>query len=305
MWSFALRRLLLAVAVSLTLSIVTFVLLNTATDPAAALAGADATQEQIENIRRQYGLDRPLAAQYLGWLGGIVRGDLGQSWYWRQPVLELVAHHAPSTLLLAIMAVGVTVLVALPLGILAALRPGTWADRIALGTAVAAQAVPTFWLGLMVILVFAVQLGWFPVSGDDSLRHFVLPALVLGMVSVPSVMRLTRTGLLDAMDADYIRTARAKGLQPLRVILAHAMPNAMLPVVSVLAVQLGGKLGGSVITETVFAINGLGKMAIESIRASDLPTVQMLVFVFGLTFVVLNFTADLINAWLDPRLRVQ
>jgi peptide/nickel transport system permease protein len=303
MWRFAVRRLGLALAVTLTLSVVTFILLNTASDPAAALAGADASSEQIEAIRKQYGLDRPLTVQYADWLGGLLRGDLGQSWYWRQPVVSLVAQHAPVTILLALMAVGVTVLVALPLGIVAALRPGTWIDRFALGFAVAAQALPTFWFGLMAILIFSLALGWFPVSGEETLWHFVLPAMVLGLVSVPSVMRLTRAGLLDALEADFIRTARAKGLLPLRVLLRHALPNALLPVVSVLAVQLGGKLGGSVVTETVFAINGLGKMAIESIRAADLPAVQMLVFVFGLTFVLLNLVADLINAWLDPRIR--
>jgi peptide/nickel transport system permease protein len=304
MLRFAYRRLLLACAVTLTLSVITFVLLYSATDPAAAIAGEDATHERVAQIRRELGLDRPLVVQYLDWLRGVLGGNLGQSWYWRQPVSHLILSHAPVTILLSFMAIAVTIVIALPLGIVAALRPNSMVDRFAVSFAVAAQAVPTFWLGLVFIVVFALQLRWFPVSGDATLAHFVMPAVVLGLVSVPAVMRLTRTGLLDVLSSDYIRTARAKGVRPGRLIRRHALRNALLPVVSVLAVQLGNKLGGSVVTESVFAINGLGRLALESILAADLPTVQMLVFVFALIFLVLNFLSDLVNAWLDPRIRI-
>jgi peptide/nickel transport system permease protein len=301
---FILQRLGLAVLVTLTLSVVTFVLLFYATDPAAALAGGEATQERIAQIREELGLNRPMYVQYLDWLSGVLQGNLGTSWYWKQPVLDLLKQHALPTIILSLMAIVVTVIVAIPLGMSAALRPNSLIDRFAVAFAVSAQAVPTFWLGLLFIMLFALQLQWFPVSGDSTWKHYVMPAVVLGLVSVPAVMRLTRTGLLDAFSADYIRTARAKGLLPRTVLMRHALRNAILPVVAVLAVQLGNKLGGSVVTESVFAINGLGRLALQSVLAADLPTVQMLVFVFALIFIGLNLLSDLINAWLDPRIRV-
>ncbi|MGE0724506.1 MAG: ABC transporter permease [Alphaproteobacteria bacterium] len=301
---FLLGRLAMAAAVCITLSLVTFVLIYTATDPAAAIAGRDATDEEIDQVRRELGLDRPWPVQYGAWIADLAKGDFGTSWYWKQPVLDLILEAAPTTILLSFMALSVTILVAVPLGVIAALRPGSLVDRLAVSFAVAAQAVPTFWLGLVAIVVFALQLKWVPVSGDASLLHFVLPAVVLGLVSVPAIMRLTRTGLLDALDADFVRTARAKGVGPVAVVWRHALKNAILPIVSLLAVQLGEKLGGSVVTESVFALNGLGRLALQSILAADLPTVQMLVFVFALTFVALNVLADLVNAWLDPRIRI-
>jgi peptide/nickel transport system permease protein len=242
--------------------------------------------------------------QYADWLGSVLRGDLGTSHLWHRRVSELIAAHAPVTIALALSALLITIAIAVPLGIVGALRPNTLADRVALALAVAAQAVPSFWLGLMLIVLFALALPLFPVSGDETWKHFVLPAIVLGMSSVPAVMRLTRTGLLDVMASDYIRTARAKGFGIGQVLLRHAMRNALLPVVGVLAVQLGHKLGGSVVTESVFALNGLGRLALQAIVGGDIPTIQMLVFVFALTFVVLTLAADLLNAWLDPRIRL-
>ena len=303
MLRYVLRRGALAAAVALTVSLATFFLLHAAGDPAAAVAGEEAPPEVVEQIRRDMGMDRPLPVQYLDWLGGAMRGDFGESFYWRKPVGELILEHAPVTIKLALLALLVTILIAIPLGFLAALRPNSWVDRFALVVGVSAQAIPNFWLGLVLIIFLAVLWPIFPVSGDDSWRHFVLPAFVLGTSSVPAMMRLTRAGLLDVMASDYIRTARAKGFFSVRLMVSHAARNAMLPVVSVLAVQLGNKLGGSVITESIFAINGLGRLALESILGADIPTVQMLVFIFALTFVVLTFFADVLNAWLDPRIR--
>ena len=304
MLRYALKRVALALLVALSVSVATFALLNFATDPARAIAGEDAEPQVVEQVRERYGLDRPLPVQYAAWLGGLVRGNLGDSYHWRRPVAELIATHAPKTITLALMSLTVTLVVALPLGIIAALRPNTLIDRMALGTAVAAQAIPNFWLGLMFIIVFSVKLRLFPVSGDTTLLHFVLPCIVLGASSVPAVMRLTRAGLLEVLGSDYIRTARSKGFRGSRLLLRHALRNAMLPVVSVLAIQLGHKLGGSVIVESVFAINGLGRLALTSILGGDIPTVQMLVFIFALTFVLLTLAADLLNAWLDPRIRL-
>jgi peptide/nickel transport system permease protein len=297
-------RGLLALLVAFAVSLAAFFLLNVASDPAQAIAGEDAPPEVVESIRDRYGLDRPLTVRYADWLGGVLTGDFGESYYWHKPVAALVAERSGKTITLALSALSVTILIAIPLGALAALNPNSWIDRIALGVAVSAQAVPNFWLGLIVIILFAVTIPIFPVSGDDSWRHYVLPAFVLGASSVPAVMRLTRTGLIEVMGADYIRTARAKGFRGWQLLRRHALRNALLPVISVLAVQLGQKFGGSVITESIFAINGLGRLALESILGADIPTVQMLIFVFAIVFVVMNLLADILNAALDPRIRI-
>ena len=304
MLRFIAGRLIVVLSVGLTLSIVTFFLLNYVIDPAQAIAGEDALFEEIEQIREQYGFDRSITVRYFEWFTGIFQGDLGESYYWNKPVISLLIDRAPETITLALMSVSVTILISIPLGIMAALNPNSLIDRIALGIAVTAQAVPNFWLGLIMILIFALAFPIFPVSGDKTLFHFVLPSIVLGASSVPAVMRLMRTGLLDVINADYIRTARSSGFYGWRLIFNHALRNALLPVVSVLAVQLGNKFGGSVITESVFAINGLGRLALESILGADIPTVQILVFVFAIIFLFFNLLADILNAYLDPRLRL-
>ncbi|MDO6728998.1 ABC transporter permease [Marinovum sp. 2_MG-2023] len=295
---------LLAILVAFTVSLAAFLLLNVASDPAQAIAGEDATPDVVETIRIRYGLDRPVYERYLSWLAGVATGDFGESYYWHKPVAELVADRADETLTLALSALFVTILIAVPLGALAGLNPNSWIDRAALGVAVSAQAIPNFWLGLIMIILFAVMIPIFPVSGDNTWYHFVLPAIVLGASSVPAVMRLTRTGLIEVMGADYIRTARAKGFRGNALLRRHALRNAILPVISVLAVQLGQKFGGSVITESIFAINGLGRLALESILGADIPTVQMLIFVFAIVFVAMNLLADILNAALDPRIRI-
>jgi len=303
MLRFLVGRLIVVVAVALTLSVVAFFLLNFAVDPAQAIAGEEADLLEIEQVRQRYGFDRPVSVRYVEWLSGLMHGDFGVSYYWNKPVSQLLLDRAPETITLALMAVSVTILIAIPLGCAAALNPNTLIDRFALGVAVSAQAIPNFWLGLMAIILLSVMFPIFPVSGDKTLYHFVLPSIVLGASSVPPVMRLMRTGLMDVLGADYIRTARSKGFYGWRLVTRHAMRNALLPVVSVLAVQLGHKFGGSVITESVFAINGLGRLALESILGADIPTVQILVFVFAFTFLILNLVADALNAYLDPRMR--
>jgi len=304
MLRFALKRLGLAILVALAVSFATFLLLNMATDPAQAIAGENAEPELIEQIRHEYGFDRPFIERYGSWLSDAVRGDFGRSYYWHDSVATLVAKHAPPTIRLALMSIAVTVLLAIPLGVVAALRPNSALDRFSLGVAVSAQAIPNFWLGLMLVILFSVMVPIFPVSGDTTWVHYVLPALVLGTSSVPAVMRLTRAGLIEVMGSDYVRTARAKGYRGASLLMRHAMRNAMLPIVSVLAVQLGQKFGGSVIVESIFAINGLGRLTLQSILGSDIPTVQMLIFIFALVFIVMNFLADVLNALLDPRIRM-
>ena len=294
---------MVVIAVALTLSFITFCLLNVAIDPAQAVAGEEAEALEIEQVRQQYGFDRPILIRYFEWFKAVLTGDLGISYYWNKPVGSLLLERAPETITLALMSVMVRIFIAIPLGICAAINPNSVIDRMCLGVAVSFQAIPNFWLGLVMIIIFSVTFPIFPVSGDKTYFHFILPSIVLGASSVPPVMRLMRTGLLDVMEADYIRTARSNGFFGWKLILNHAMRNALLPVVSVLAVQLGHKFGGSVITESVFSINGLGRLALESILGADIPTVQILVFVFAFTFLILNLLADILNAYLDPRLR--
>ena len=305
MLKFILKRLALGLSVAFTVSLATFLLLNLAADPAAMVAGEDATQDAIEQIRVQFGFDRPLYVRFFEWLGSIMTGDFGDSYYWKQPVFDLLVDRAPVTLTLAAGALTVTVVVGLTLGVLAALKPNGWLDRFALSFGTAAQAIPNFWLGLILIILLGVMFPILPVSGDTSWKHFVLPCLVLGTSSVPQVLRLTRTGMIEVLGSDYIRTARAKGFRPRQILFHHALRNALLPVVSVITIQIGYKLGGSVITETVFALNGLGRLAYESILGADVPTVQMLVFFFALIFIILSILGDILNAWLDPRMRVE
>jgi|TARA_B100000242_G_scaffold97532_1_gene66990 peptide/nickel transport system permease protein len=303
MLKFISGRFMVVIAVALTLSFITFFLLNVAIDPAQAVAGEEAEALEIEQVRQQYGFDRPILIRYFEWFKAVLTGDLGISYYWNKPVGSLLLERAPETITLALMSVMVTIFIAIPLGICAAINPNSVIDRMCLGVAVSFQAIPNFWLGLVMIIIFSVTFPIFPVSGDKTYFHFILPSIVLGASSVPPVMRLMRTGLLDVMEADYIRTARSNGFFGWKLILNHAMRNALLPVVSVLAVQLGHKFGGSVITESVFSINGLGRLALESILGADIPTVQILVFVFAFTFLILNLLADILNAYLDPRLR--
>ena len=304
MLKFISGRFVVVIAVALTLSFITFCLLNVAIDPAQAVAGEEAEALEIEQVRQQYGFDRPILIRYFEWFKAVLTGDLGISYYWNKPVGSLLLERAPETITLALMSVMVTIFIAIPLGICAAINPNSVIDRMCLGVAVSFQAIPNFWLGLVMIIIFSVTFPIFPVSGDKTYFHFILPSIVLGASSVPPVMRVMRTVLLDVMEADYIRTARSNGFFGWKLILNHAMRNALLPVVSVLAVQLGHKFGGSVITESVFSINGLGRLALESILGADIPTVQILVFVFAFTFLILNLLADILNAYLDPRLRL-
>jgi peptide/nickel transport system permease protein len=305
MLKFILKRLVLGLAVAFTVSLATFLMLNLAADPAAMVAGEDATQEAIEQIRAQYGFDRPLYVRFFEWMGQLVTGDFGNSYYWKQPVFDLLINRAPVTLTLAAGALTVTIVLGLTLGVLAALKPNGWLDRFALSFGTAAQAVPNFWFGLILIILLGVTFPIFPVSGDSTWMHFVLPCFVLGTSAVPQVLRLTRTGMIEVLGSDYIRTARAKGFRPRQILFRHALRNALLPIVSVITIQIGYKLGGSVITESVFALNGLGRLAYESILGADIPTVQMLVFFFALVFIILSILGDILNAWLDPRMRVE
>ena len=289
----------------LTASLISFMLTRVSGDPAIALAGEGASHEEIEFVRKQYGFDRPLVVQYVEWIGRALQGDLGESPYLKQPVTEMIRERIGVTMTLGICALMFAVLLAIPLGILAAIRPNTWIDRFALTLSVLGQAMPSFWFGLIMIIIFGVMLRWLPISGSDTPLHFVMPVIALGYYATPAFMRLTRSGMLEVLASDHIRTARAKGLKWGKILFKHALRNAIIPVIALAAVQLGFMLGGSFIIESVFALHGIGYLALVSISRSDLPVVQALVLLLALIYVVLTFIGDILNAFIDPRIRVQ
>ena len=301
---YTIKRFGLAVLVAVTVSLVSFMLIRLSGDPAIALAGENATSEEIELIRIQYGFDRPIIIQYLSWGGRVLQGDFGESPYFRQPVTRIIGDRIGVTLKLGLMALIFAVVVSIPMGVLASIRPNTWIDRIALTISVMGQAMPAFWFGLIMIIVLGVWFRLLPISGTDTLAHFVMPTIALGYYGIPAFMRLTRSGMLEVLSSDHIRTARAKGLRWGRVLFKHALRNAIIPVVALAAVQLGFMLGGSIVIETVFALHGIGYLAWESIARSDLPVVQAIVLLLSMIFVALTLLSDIINAFLDPRIRV-
>lgn len=301
---FTLKRLGLAVLVTLTVSLLSFSLLFMSGDPASAIAGENANATDIEAIRVLYGFDRPFMVQYVDWLSGALTGDFGQSYYFKLPVSTLIADRLSTTMLLGVCGISFALLTAIPLGVLAAMRPNSLIDRGALFLSVMGQAMPSFWFGLVLIVIFSIQLGWLPPSGSSSWKHFIMPTIVLGYYAMPAIMRLTRAGMLEVLNADYIRTARAKGASETRVMFKHALRNAVVPVVSLAAVQMGFMLGGSIVVESIFALHGAGYLAWESISRNDLPTVQALILIFSCFYIVFTFLSDLANAWLDPRIRV-
>ncbi|CAN5640927.1 ABC transporter permease [soil metagenome] len=303
MLGYFLQRLGLAALVCLTVSILAFFLLNASGDVVAAIAGEEATPEQIAGLRAELGLDRPWPLRYLEWLANAAVGDFGRSLFFRETVANLILHRLPNTLQLAAMSLGVMLTLAIPLGMLAAFRPNTWLDRLALSIAVLGQAMPNFWFGLILIVVFALNLGIAPASGSSTTGHFILPAIALGYYATPPVMRLTRAGMIEVLGSDYIRTAYAKGLSTRYVLFKHALRNAIIPVVALTAVQFGNMLGGSIVIETVFGIQGVGYLAWESISRLDLPVVQAILLIVAMFYIALVLVSDLLNAWLDPRIR--
>lgn len=303
MLRFFLKRLLVALLVALAVSSISFSLAYLSGDPAIAIAGAGGSDKDAELIRHLYGFDRPIFVQYADWIGQALQGNLGTSYYFNMPVSQIIGERIPVTLTLGTVSFIVAMLVGLPLGILAALKPNGLLDRIVLLIAVSGQAVPSFWLGLILIVIFGVWLNVVPISGADSWTGFILPVVVLSYYAIPALMRLMRASMIEVLQTNYVRTARSKGLGMPTVILRHALRNAILPLVSVAAVQLGILLSGSIVIESVFALNGLGRLAWESLLRSDLPVVQGIILILSLIYVLLTTLADLINAWLDPRIR--
>jgi ABC-type dipeptide/oligopeptide/nickel transport system permease component len=300
---YALRRLALSLVAMAGVVTIVFLLLHASGDPATLLVTQDATQQDIERIRQAYGLDQPLAVQYARFVARVVRGDLGFSYRQGLPVTELIAERLPATFELALAAIAVAVLLGVPAGLVAAAWRGRALDTAAMTVALLGTSMPSFWLGLLLIIVFGVQLGWLPVSGYGGLRHLLMPACVLGGFYAAQISRLTRTGLLEVLAQDYVRTAAAKGLAGRTVVLKHALRNAALPVLTVLGLSFGHMLGGALVVETIFAWPGLGRLTVQSVLGRDFPVVQGAALMGAAVFLAVNLAIDLLYAWVDPRLR--
>lgn len=300
---FLVRRTIVAVMVALTVMTLAFILTRLSGDLAISIAGPNATQADVEVIRKAYGLDRPLVVQFWSWISRAVVGDFGESFFFHERVSDLIAKRLPITVTVGLCGLAFALLASIPLGILAAINENTWIDRAVTVFSMIGQAMPTFWLGLILMIGLGLHLGLLPISGTGSWQHYVMPSIVLAFTAIPALTRLTRSGMIEAMASDYIRTARAKGLSRLSIVGKHALRNAAIPVVSISAVQLGFMLGGSIVIETVFALHGVGYLAWESIGKNDFPIVQAVVFVLALIYIGLTLLADLLNAVLDPRLR--
>ena len=273
-------------------------------DPVAVMLGDWASPADEAALRHQLHLDIPLWQQYIQYFSGLLQGDLGQSLFYQQPVSQLLSQRFPFTLELALLSLLVAIFVALPLGIWSALRAGKWPDKLAMTLSLLGVSIPNFWLGPMLILLFSIWLGWLPVSGAEADWSWVLPSITLGTALAAILARMLRASLLEVMHEDFMRTARAKGLSEQQAVMHHALSNAMLPVVTILGLQLGTLLGGAVITEVVFDWPGLGQLLVDSIQKRDYPVVQACILVISVAYIVVNGLTELVYGWLDPRIRL-
>ena len=313
MLAYTIRRVLLAIPVMLMVATAVFLLLRlTPGDPAGVILGPEATEERRLALRRELGLEDPLPVQYVRWLGKAVQGDLGRSIFLNKPVTVALAERAQPTLLLTILALLVSVLIGLPSGVIAARARGSWLDLGTMGVAMVGIAMPSFWLGLNLIFIFAVLLRWLPVAGYqplsagpwEALRYLILPAITLGVAQGALLARMTRSMMLEVLDQDYVRTARAKGLTERAVVLRHALRNAFIPLMTVIGLSFAALMGGAVVTEQIFTIPGVGRLLIQAIGRRDFPLVQGTVLVIAALYVLINLAVDLLYAFLDPRIRL-
>ena len=308
---FVIRRILQSLVVVLVMSLVVFVGVHLVGDPVHILISDEMTQAEIDAFIHRLGLDRPVYEQYFHFLGNALRGDLGNSFVFGEPALKLILQRMPATLELAFAAFILAIVIGIPLGMYAGLRPESPASRAIMAGSILGFSLPTFWVGLMLIMVFAVMLGWLPSTGRgdfgtwDGLRHLILPAFNLALFKMALVTRLARAGTREAALQDYVKFARAKGLSPSRVVLVHVLKNILVPVVTVLGLELGGLIAFSVVTETVFAWPGMGKLLIDSIQRLDRPVVVAYLVITVVMFVVINLVVDLLYSALDPRVRLK
>jgi peptide/nickel transport system permease protein len=312
MLSYLTGRLLSLVPVLLVVAVVVFLLIHvTPGDPARVLLGQDATPEQVQNLRHEMGLDRPLYVQFILWLGRALHGDLGLSLFQHIPVVADILQHAGPTVTLSLMAISISLLIGLPAGIISAVFRNSWLDQGSLALAMLGAAVPSFWLGLSLIVLFAVDLGWLPSSGyrapagglAQSLRYLILPAVALGLPNSSLIIRFTRSSLLDVISHDYIRTARAKGVGERAVVFHHALRNALVPILTVVGLTFAALMGGAVVTETVFSLPGVGQLVVSSVLRRDYPVIQGVILMVATLYVLLNLAVDLLYFLVDPRVK--
>ncbi len=302
---YLIRRLLQSLLVLLGVSFVVFLILHLTGDPAAVLLPPEASADDIRRFRQAMGFDDPFLVQYARFLRGALQGDFGRSIRHGEPAFDLVVERMPATFELAGAALLIALCLAIPAGIVSAVRRNTALDYAATVVALFGQSMPTFWLGIMLILIFSVNLNLLPSSGRGTLEHLLLPAVTLGLFTTARITRLTRSGMLDALGQDYIRTARAKGVADRPVVWKHALKNAAIPIVTIVGIELGTLLGGSVITETIFAWPGVGRLSVQAIYNRDYPVVQAAVFLLASTFVLVNLVVDVLYTYLDPRIRLR
>jgi peptide/nickel transport system permease protein len=299
------RRLLQSLIVLLGVSFVVFFILHLTGDPALVLLPPDASPEDVRRFREVMGFNDPFLVQYGRFLGGALRGDFGQSIRHGEPAFHLVAERMPATFELAGAALLIALALAIPAGIVSAVRRNSVIDYVSTVVALLGQSMPTFWLGIMLILLFSVQFHMLPSSGRGTLEHLVLPSVTLGLFTTARITRLTRSGMLEVLSQDYIRTARAKGVSDPPVVWKHALKNAAIPIVTIVGIELGTLLGGAVITETIFAWPGVGRLSVQAIANRDYPVVQAAVFLLATTFIIVNLAVDIIYTYLDPRIRLR
>ena len=304
--------MLATIPVLLIVAVLVFLMLRlTPGDPAAILAGDAASSEQIAEIRASLGLDRPLPVQFAIWIGNLARGELGQSYFYKMQVTQLIGQRLEPTMALATLTILFAVVVSIPLGVLAAWRFGGWFDRALMGFSVLGFSVPVFVLAYILIWIVSLQLGWFPVQGYRRLadgffpflHHLILPALTLSVIYIALIARVTRASVLEALGEDYVRTARAKGLPEIRVLVRHALANAAVPIATVIGIGIAILIGGVVVTESVYAIPGLGRLTVDAVLARDFPTIQGVILFFSFIYVLVNLVIDLSYVFLDPRIR--
>jgi len=304
MQRFILVRCLQSAVTLLAAAVVVFLLGRITGDPLDVLLPIEATAEDYERVRSHWGLDRPLWVQFLVFLGNALRGSFGDSLSFPgQSALDVVLGRLPATIELALLAIGIATVIAFPIGVVAAVRRDSWVDHLGKLVALLGQSLPSFWLAIMLIWLFSVHLGWLPTSGRGDFRHMILPAIAMGWFQVAAVMRLTRSAMLEALDTEYVKLARIKGLPEWKVVWKHALRNAAIVPLTYYGVIVGALLTGSVVTETVFAWPGIGRLAVDAVRARDYTVVQTVVLVFVSIFILSNLLVDLLYAYLDPRIR--
>lgn len=302
MLRYIIRRLIQGVFVMVGVSFVVFGLLFLNGDPVSLMLPQDASKAEIEKFRQDLGFNDPFLVQYARFMGKAVTGDLGRSLFENRPTVNLVLERLPATIQLATAAMTIAILIAFPVGIISAVKRGSIFDRIGMLLALLGQSIPVFWLGLLMILLFAVNLGWLPTSGYGW-REIIMPAIALGLFSTARTTRLVRSTMLEVLSQEYIRTARSKGLWQMIIVRRHALKNALIPIITVLGLDFATLLGGAVITETIFAWPGIGQLAIDSIGRKDYPVVQAIVLIVALSYVLINLAVDIIYAYLNPRIR--